>query len=75
MAEIPLIIERLTLTGGAGHGLCNADAQIRFVVNNSDAVANLQFVIRTDDDPKLSVIQARIFEAIELVRPQGKAPK
>ena len=62
-------IERLVLTGGGRPGKTKVEAQIAFVVNDDNATLTLECVIDVHDDPPFSVMQERVFQALQGAQP------
>lgn len=63
----PAAVERITLLGGAGHGVCETEAVVTFEANGHPAKIVLSCYIKTSDNPTLSKMQERIFQAISAV--------
>lgn len=67
-------IRRLLFTGIGVPNRTRAEAEITFAANGDEAVLTVQCTIDVDDDTSFSVLQEKVFQALEQIHAARRSP-
>ncbi len=73
MATLDPTIERLIFVSGDRAGFVSVEADVHFIANEAAAALTVSFMVDVSDDPTFSVLQERVFQAVQQsCKPSGQ---